>query len=64
MSKRKPKDGVGRPLKIRPVPVPQGLGHPKAPHPVLPPHEHTMGIIAPGNYLFFKFTLIIILITF
>ena len=34
-------------LIVKPVPVPAGYKHPPPPHPTLPTHEFTMGLIAP-----------------
>jgi len=34
-------------LKVKPIKVPAGYKHPPAPHPALPNHEFTMGLIAP-----------------
>lgn len=42
-------DFMGKPLKVKPVPVPKGARHPPPPYgaDILPVHEFTMGIIAP-----------------
>ena len=39
----------GKPLKVKPIPVPASSKHPPPPHgnDVLPNHEFTIGIIAP-----------------
>lgn len=34
-------------LKVQPIPVPKNAHHPEPPHPALPGHEFTLGLIAP-----------------
>jgi hypothetical protein len=36
-----------KPLMVRPIPIPLGAKHAESPHPALPNHEFSMGLIAP-----------------
>lgn len=46
---RPTKEGTvsSKPLTVKPIPIPHNYKHPPAPHPALPNHEFSMGIIAP-----------------